>query len=99
MLSEISKYTLECLEMAKSWGDTILSKGIDSIVNVKATKSDHPIGTTKEGAISGHIRWRTEISSIKFSMVVGVKWYTNWFESGITHPFKVGNTILDIVRR
>ena len=40
VLFEVAKYVLKRLEMTKSWGDTTLSKGIDSIVNVKATKGE-----------------------------------------------------------
>jgi len=47
VLFEVDKDVLKRLEMAKSWGDTILSKVFDSIVDVNATKSDRPIGTTK----------------------------------------------------
>ena len=44
---EITKNSLEGLKMAKTGCNTILGEGVDSIVDVKATKGNHPVGTTK----------------------------------------------------
>ena len=47
MLFDVTKDALKSLEVAKSWGNTILSKCVNGIVDVKVTKHDHPIDTTK----------------------------------------------------